>query len=51
LRAALRSTVQKPVQDSVIDCFPASAIGRMLATDSIHPDQKHDSDDDDQNNC
>jgi hypothetical protein len=28
----------------------ASAIGRMLATNSIHPDQQHDGDDGDQNN-
>jgi hypothetical protein len=50
LPVALRPTVQEPVQDSVIDCFPAPSIARMLATDSIRPDQQRDGNDHDQNN-
>ena len=38
------------VQNSIIGHYPASAIGRMLTADSIHPDQQRDGDDHDQNN-
>jgi hypothetical protein len=49
LRATPRPAAQKPAYDSVIDCFFASVIGRMLAADSIYSDQEHYGDDHDQN--
>ena len=36
--AAPRPAVQKPVQESIIGRFPASAISRLSTADSIHPD-------------
>jgi hypothetical protein len=51
LRTALRPTVQKSAQESIVGFFQASAIGRLSATDSIHGDQQHDGDDHDHSNC
>jgi hypothetical protein len=50
LRTALRPKVQKPVQESIIGLFQASATGRLSAADSIHGNQQHDGDDHDHSN-
>jgi len=44
------SPVYESAQDLIIDCFPPSAIGRVLTADSIHRDQHHDHEDHDQGN-
>jgi hypothetical protein len=44
---SLTTTVQKPVQESILGLLQASAIGRLSAADSIHGDQQHDEDDHD----